>query len=98
MSCETWSLVVRITSTLFFLSRAASLRPAPPAAFGSGGRARRSAPELHIFSSTATEQDSFKTCYYSSFVVVFLAVQDAESSTDSRSWLDHAHLRIFHFT
>ena len=45
MSCEMWSLMTQITSTLFFLSRAASLRPAPPAACGSGGaRAARSAP------------------------------------------------------
>ena len=39
MSCETWSLRVQITSTLFFLSRAASLRPAPPARAAAGGRA-----------------------------------------------------------
>ena len=92
MSCEKWRLRAQITSTLFFSLRARRCGPpCPPRAAAAG--ARRAAPLQHLFVATwKNKSGRFKLALRRRLL---LAEQDAESSRLT-SWLDHAHLRIFH--
>ena len=96
MSCESGSLEAQITSTLFFLhARGAAARPARRVRQRRGGAARSAACKHFLWQLGKTSRAGSSLALRRRLL---LAEQDAESSADSRSWLDHAHLRIFHFT
>ena len=95
MSCEKWRLMVQKPALFFSLSprarRCGPPRPPRAAAAGRRGAQRRLQHFLWQLGKTSRAGSSLALRRR-----LLLAEQDAESSADSRSWLDHAHLRIFH--
>ena len=85
--------------SFFSLSRGfAAARPARGVRQRGSARAARSAPSRCNTFCGNLEKQVGQVHILALRRRLLLAEQDAESSADSRSWLDHAHLRIFHFT